>query len=163
MTDVRRPPRFIWHITRLLNRRVASLIRSGRGPADLVLVLTTTGRKSGQPRDTPLQYEDVDGTIYVGSARGTEADWFRNIVADPHVSVQTKDGQFTALAEPITDPDRIVDFLELRLQRHPRMIRAMLKLHGLPLRPHRTQLEPLATHLALVALHSGEPIPERKK
>lgn len=34
----------------------------------IVLLLTTTGRKSGRPRVTPLQYEEIDGIIYLNLA-----------------------------------------------------------------------------------------------
>ncbi len=119
----------------------------------LVLLLTTTGRKSGRPRVTPLQYEEVDGVTYVASARGTEADWYRNLVACPQVQVQIGPRRYAAAAEPMTDAGRIADFLELRLKRHPRMIGTMMLLEGLPPRPSRTQLEQAAGHIALVALH----------
>jgi len=43
------------------------LYRAGLGPVigRVVLLLTTTGRRSGLPRVTPLQYEQIDGAIYV--------------------------------------------------------------------------------------------------
>ncbi|MEJ2757947.1 MAG: nitroreductase/quinone reductase family protein [Anaerolineales bacterium] len=41
----------------------------------IVLLLTTTGRKSGLPRVTPLQYECLDGVYHVVSVFGTKADW----------------------------------------------------------------------------------------
>lgn len=124
----------------------------------MILLLTTTGRKTGLPRLTPLQYEQVDGMYYIGSARGTKADWFRNILADPHVRVQIKTREFTASAEPVTDPKRIADFLELRLRRHPRMLGMILKSEGLPSNPSRLQLEGYACRLALVILHpAGDP------
>lgn len=66
--------------------------------------------------------------------------------------LEIEGNRFPARAEPITDPSQIADFLELRLDRHPKMIRAMLLLHGLPLQPDREQLERLAEKLALVAL-----------
>jgi len=117
-----------------------------------VLLLTTTGRKTGLPRVTPLQYEESDGTLYVGSARGTRADWFRNIVADPRVHVRIKSREFEGLAEPVTDPCRIADFLEMRLKRHPRMIGAILRSEGLPAAPTRAELEDYARRLALVII-----------
>lgn len=126
----------------------------GLGPlvGRFVLLLTTTGRKSGQPRVTPLQYEELDGAIYVGSTRGTRADWFRNILADPRVQVRVKSRQFAGRAEPITDPIRIADFLELRLKRHPRMVGAILKSEGLPPHPSRADLEAYAGRLAMVII-----------
>jgi deazaflavin-dependent oxidoreductase (nitroreductase family) len=113
-------PSFVWRLLRLMNRRIVTrILATGGGPNRLVLLLTTTGRKSGLPRLTPLQFEEVDGAYYVAAARGVHADWFRNIVAHPLVEVQIQQGHFTATAEPITDSARIADFLEWRLQRHP--------------------------------------------
>ncbi len=118
----------------------------------MVLLLTTIGRKSGKLRVTPLQYEELDGAYYVGSARGTEADWYKNLVACPQVELQVAGRQLAARAETITEPSRIADFLALRLQRHPRMLGMMMLLEGLPPRPSRQQLEHAAQHLALVKL-----------
>jgi len=157
MTGVRRSPSFIWRLMRSLNQRVLRRIYKPETKlGSLVLLLTTTGRKSGLPRVTPLQYEEDNGVIYVGAARGQEADWFRNVVANRQVEVQMKAGRFHGVAEPITDPARIADFLELRLKRHPQMVRAMLLSHGLLARPDRAHLEQLAPKLALVAIRPDE-------
>ncbi|MBN1221037.1 MAG: nitroreductase family deazaflavin-dependent oxidoreductase [Anaerolineae bacterium] len=130
----------------------------GLGPiyGRLVLLLTTIGRKSGQPRVTPLQYEEIDGIIYVAAARGQQADWFRNIVANPKVEVRVKDKYFHGLAEPITDPARIADFLELRFERHPWMLRAMFRAQGWSSRPNRGQLEQYAANRAMVVIRPVE-------
>jgi deazaflavin-dependent oxidoreductase (nitroreductase family) len=101
---------------------------------------------------TPLQYEEQDGVIYVASARGRQADWYRNILANPRVEIRVKARRFYGLAEPIADPTRIADFLELRLKRHPRMMGAMLRGEGLPARPDRAQLEKFAAKIAVVAV-----------
>jgi deazaflavin-dependent oxidoreductase (nitroreductase family) len=116
-------------------------------------VLITTGRKSGRPHRTPLQYELLDGAYYVGSARGTQADWYRNILVDPKVTVEIAGREFSAQAEAITDPVRIADFLEIRLERHPKMIGAMMRFEGLPAVFSRAELEEFTSHKALVALH----------
>lgn len=77
-----------------LDRRV--LIRSrGRftalGPIGApLLLLTTTGRKSGQARTTPLVYtRSGDGLIVVGSNFGQEHHpaWTSNLLADPRATV----------------------------------------------------------------------------
>ncbi len=124
----------------------------GRVVGRMVLLLTTTGRKSGLARVTPLQYEEVDGAIYVASARGARADWFRNILAQRCVRVRIGAREFEALAEPVTDPCRIANFLELRLQRHPRVVGAILKSAGVPASPTRAELEAYAGQLAMVIL-----------
>jgi len=117
-------------------------------------LLTTTGRKSGLPRITPLQFEKVDSTYYIGSARGKDADWYKNICVNPKVHVQQRKLEFDALAEPITDSARIADFLELRLRRHPLVVRLIMHLFDrLPLRYKRADLESLGKEKTMIILH----------
>jgi deazaflavin-dependent oxidoreductase (nitroreductase family) len=132
--------------------RVAYALGLGPIIGRFVLLLTTIGRKSGLMRVTSLQYEEIDGVIYIGSMRGEKADWFQNIAADPHVQVRVGNRRFRGLAEPITDPARIADFLELRLERHPKMVGAMLRSEGLPSAPDRSHLEQYAAKIAMVAV-----------
>jgi deazaflavin-dependent oxidoreductase (nitroreductase family) len=136
------------------NRFMGFLYSIGLGPlvGRVVLLLTTTGRRTGLLRVTPLQYEEVDGAFYVGSMLGTRADWFRNLVADSNVEVRIKSKRIKAKAETITDPGRIADFLELRLERHPRMLGVILRSEGLPQRPNRAQLELYAEKIAIVKI-----------
>lgn len=118
----------------------------------MVLLLTTTGRKTGKPRITPLQYEQVNGVFVVGSARGAVADWYRNVVADPLVEVRVRRSRFVGIAETCTDPARITDFLALRLDRHPRLVGRILRFRGVPADPTRPQLEAYASRLAIVTI-----------
>lgn len=148
---VEKVPRVIWRLLKLPARFVYAL---GLGflPGRFILLLTTIGRKSGLPRITPLQYDEVDGNFYVGSARGVEADWYRNILANPEVEVQVKSRRFYGLAHPITDPGQIADLLETRLQRRPRMVGLLLRAEGFSSRPSRDQLEAYAKMRAMVVI-----------
>ena len=131
------------------------LYDSGKGwlIGKIILLLTHTGRKSGTRYVTPLQYEKIDGAYCVGVGRGLKADWFRNIQADPHVFVRVGRAEFHCVAEPVTDPARIADFLEYRLKRHPVIIGLMMKFaHKLPMRPCRDQLLELSKSTPLVIL-----------
>jgi hypothetical protein len=101
---------------------------------------------------TPLQYEEVDGAIYIGSARGIKSDWVRNIQANPEVKVQVKNRQFRGHALVMTNPLELADFLALRLQRHPLMVGQILRAQGYPAAPSRQQLEEYARELALVII-----------
>jgi deazaflavin-dependent oxidoreductase (nitroreductase family) len=143
---------FLYRLMRKLNPRIIQNYQKGIGPARVVMLLTTTGRKSGLPRVTPLQYEEVDGLYYVGSARGAQADWYRNIQANPQVEVQIQDRRFRGIAEPVSEPARVADFLALRLQRHPFSIGLLLRLEGLPLRFRRLDLERFAAQKTLVVI-----------
>lgn len=144
---------FDWQRMKNIQQIHRVLYAIGLGPivGKIILLLTTTGRKSGKLRVTPLQYEEIDGAYYLGAARGLQADWVRNIQANPQVEIRVKSRHFQGCAEIVTDPARIADFLEVRLERHPFMLGMMMeKAHHLPKRPSRAQLEELAKDEALV-------------
>ena len=68
--------------------------------APLVL-LTTTGAKSGTRRTTPVVYtRDGDRIVVIASKGGapTSPDWYHNLVANPHVTVELPDEKFEARA-----------------------------------------------------------------
>jgi deazaflavin-dependent oxidoreductase (nitroreductase family) len=65
------------------------------------LILTTTGRRSGQPRSTPLIFgQDGDAYLVVASKGGSARHpaWYLNLVANPKVEVQVKGERFEAVA-----------------------------------------------------------------
>ncbi len=147
--------KFDWSRMKPVQRLHRLLYAVGLGPmiGRLILLLTTIGRKSGLQRVTPLQYEQIDGKYYLGSARGLQADWVRNIQAQPHVEVRVMKDHFHGHAEVVTNAERIADFVEVRLQRHPFIIgMIMQQVHGLPRRPSREQLLKLAVQEALVVI-----------
>jgi deazaflavin-dependent oxidoreductase (nitroreductase family) len=66
-----------------------------------LLLLTTTGTKSGQQRVSPLVYTtDGDRIVIIASKGGapTNPDWFRNVVANPVVTVELPGDTFQARA-----------------------------------------------------------------
>lgn len=65
------------------------------------LLLTTTGRKTGQQHTTPLIYgQDVGRYLVVGSRGGApdHPQWYKNLVANPEVGVQVGADRFRARA-----------------------------------------------------------------
>ena len=89
-----------------------------------ILLLTTTGRKTGLPRYTPLEYEyDREHDRYrIAAGWGGNTDWYRNLLADPHLTVQVGRRKFAAIAEPAPDEEVARYMMEVS-QRHPRMDR----------------------------------------
>lgn len=147
---------FDWTKMKNIQKIHRVLYAVGLGPliGKIILLLTTTGRKSGRKRVTPLQYEQIGNDYYLGAARGLKADWVRNIQSNPGVEVRVGRKHFQGTAEIVTDASRFADFLEVRLERHPRLIGLIMeKAHGLPRRPSRPQLERLAEKEALVIVH----------
>jgi hypothetical protein len=105
-------------------------------------------------RVTPLQYEMIGADYYLGAARGVKADWVRNIQFNSQVEICVGAKHFEGTAEVMTDSSKFADFMEVRLERHPRMIGLLMeKAYGLPKRPSREQLEELAKNEAFVIVH----------
>ncbi len=74
-----------------------------------ILLLTTTGRKSGRPRTTPLIYaEDGDRYVIVASKGGAPADpgWYENLAKNPEVELQVLDEVFPARARTAAGEER---------------------------------------------------------
>lgn len=74
-----------------------------------ILLLTTNGRKTGEPRTTPLIYaEDGDWYVIVASKGGAPENpgWYRNLAKDPNVELQVKDDVFKARARTAEGEER---------------------------------------------------------
>ncbi len=74
-----------------------------------LLLLTTTGAKSGQQRTTPLVYmADGDRMIIFASKAGapTNPDWYHNLVAHPQATVEVGTESFEVIAIATTGEER---------------------------------------------------------
>lgn len=74
-----------------------------------ILVLTTTGRKSGEERQHALIFREYgDDYLIVASKGGApqHPSWYLNLQANPEVTVQIKDDRFTADARTATAEER---------------------------------------------------------
>jgi deazaflavin-dependent oxidoreductase (nitroreductase family) len=95
-----------------------------------VLLLTTTGAKSGQKRVNPMMYlaeaglpgsgsEEASGDLRVSSGRGdrayvfaskagapTNPDWYHNLLVNPRVTVERGTEKYEAVATPVTGAER---------------------------------------------------------
>jgi deazaflavin-dependent oxidoreductase (nitroreductase family) len=101
--------------TRSFNEQVIDEFRANGGKvggpfegASMVL-LTTTGAKSGQSRTLPLvSFPDGDRVIIVASKGGapTNPDWYHNLVANPEATVEIGTEKFQARAIVVGEPER---------------------------------------------------------
>ncbi|MFF7254311.1 nitroreductase/quinone reductase family protein [Streptomyces microflavus] len=74
-----------------------------------LLLLTTTGARTGQPHTTPLGHvRDGDRLLVVGSNLGAphHPDWYHNLLAHPTVQVELGDEGFQTVAVPAEGPRR---------------------------------------------------------
>lgn len=69
----------------------------------MYLYLTTTGRRSGLPREIEIWFTEHGGRFYVIAEHRERAQWVRNILADPHVRVRVGDRGFAGVARPVSD------------------------------------------------------------
>src|SRR5580693_795373 len=74
-----------------------------------VVLLTTTGAKSGLKRVNPLMALVEGDTLYVFASKAgatTNPDWYRNLLAHPEVEVEFGSERFAAEAVPVVGPER---------------------------------------------------------
>lgn len=74
-----------------------------------MLLLTSTGRKTGQPRTLPLAcFRDGDDVVVVGSNNGQDHDpaWWKNLQASPEAEVRLGRERFAVRAELATGAER---------------------------------------------------------
>jgi deazaflavin-dependent oxidoreductase (nitroreductase family) len=74
-----------------------------------VALLTTTGRKSGQPRISPLYFHRDGNIVVVAASKGgsdTNPMWYLNLKADPKVTVQIKKEVLALTARDATEEER---------------------------------------------------------
>jgi deazaflavin-dependent oxidoreductase (nitroreductase family) len=77
-----------------------------------LLLLTTTGAKSGQPRLSPLAYLTIDGKIIIIGSKGgadTHPDWVHNLRANSraHIDLGTEDYDVVARELPVGERDEV--------------------------------------------------------
>jgi deazaflavin-dependent oxidoreductase (nitroreductase family) len=86
-----------------------------------LLLLTTTGRKSGRAHTTPMVFTpDADRLLVYASKGGAprHPDWYLNLVADPRVIVEAGGERYDAIATPLEGEERDREFA-LQAERVP--------------------------------------------
>jgi deazaflavin-dependent oxidoreductase (nitroreductase family) len=74
-----------------------------------LLLLTTSGARTGRRRATPLTYLADDGRYIVAAANAgapANPDWYRNLIANPEVTIETGGETFSAAAAVVTGTQR---------------------------------------------------------
>jgi len=108
------------------NRKLIADFRAGHGQLSgpmagrRLMLLTTTGAVSGEPRTTVLGYRmHGDEYLAIASANGAPSDpaWYRNLVANPVVTVEAGPEKFQARARTARPHERgelakLIDYLE---------------------------------------------------
>lgn len=97
------------------NKQIIEEFRANQGKvggryADMTLLLLhTTGARSGEPRLNPVAYtRDGERYVIIASKGGAPDNpgWYHNLVANPRVKVEVGTEAFAALAEVAQEPER---------------------------------------------------------
>jgi deazaflavin-dependent oxidoreductase (nitroreductase family) len=89
---------------RIFNRLVLAAARAGL-PTPSVVILETTGRRSGEPRQVPVTRMLHGDTLWIVTEHGRKAAYVRNIEADPRVRVRVGGRWRTGTARVLRDDD----------------------------------------------------------
>ena len=116
-----RPPRPSWLRARVAKwALLAYKLGLGRLLGHKVLVLTTRGRLTGNVWRTPLWYVREADAVYCLSGWGATSDWYRNVKADPGVTLEMGKDRWQATAEVVSEPgeaDRVLRLFEAKYGR----------------------------------------------
>jgi deazaflavin-dependent oxidoreductase (nitroreductase family) len=96
-----------------INRRVIEQFRAGGEiegmHRDRLVLLTTTGARTGRRHTAPMMFDrDGDRILVMASNQGDpkEPDWYRNLLANPHVTVELADERWEGVAAPLEGEER---------------------------------------------------------
>ena len=99
-----------WHN---FNRGVIAAFRANKGQVNgrknPVILLTTTGARSGRKHVTPLNFSRDGSDLVVIASKGgsaTHPDWYINLVANPEVEIEDGSETFRAVAKVASEPRR---------------------------------------------------------
>ena len=86
-----------------------------------LLILHTTGARTGQERLNPMMYLELDGRMYVFASKAgadTDPDWYHNLVANPEVTLEVGAATFRATATPLPEDERARIYAEQARRYH---------------------------------------------
>ncbi|TLF78710.1 nitroreductase/quinone reductase family protein [Nocardia cyriacigeorgica] len=96
-----------------INQETIAKFRAGEDPdgmrRDRLLLLTTTGRRSGRPHTSPMMFHrDGDRLLVIASNMGASRhpDWYSNLVQRPNVVVEVGEETYDAHATPLEGEER---------------------------------------------------------
>jgi len=74
--------------------------------------LTTVGRVSGRTISHPVWFVKEGDTLYLLPVKGSDSQWFKNVLKNPTIELGVEGARASARAIPITDPDEVRHVIE---------------------------------------------------
>jgi deazaflavin-dependent oxidoreductase (nitroreductase family) len=74
--------------------------------------LTVTGRVTGREFSFPVWFVKEKEKFYLLPVRGSDSDWYKNMLKTPRMRLTANGASVTATAKPITDPARVSEVVD---------------------------------------------------
>jgi deazaflavin-dependent oxidoreductase (nitroreductase family) len=132
------------------------------------VLLNHIGRKSGQPRQAVVEvvrHDKETGAYIVASGFGEKADWYKNVMAHPEITIQVGRSRMAARAERLPLPQATDEMLDYN-RRHPATLRTLAGILGYRSDGSEADVRFLAGVIPILALiplerdksHEGAPL-----
>ena len=87
------------------NLSTANFLNTLKGKSELEI--TVKGRKTSKSRSTPVWFVDEGNKIYLLPVKGSDTEWFKNVLKDPKMTLSVGRISIHVKAEPITKHDQV--------------------------------------------------------
>ena len=76
------------------------------------ITVTVTGRKSGRAISNPVWFAFDDDKLYLLPVRGSDTQWYQNVLKDPSIQIAARGEEASAKAVPIMDKQQVSSVVE---------------------------------------------------
>lgn len=98
----------------------------GRLLKNQVLVLTTVGRVTGRPRNTPLWHVREGETVFCIAGWGSSSDWVKNLERNPKVTIQIGHRRWDTAGQVVSIPQERERVLSILVRKYGRRMVGMI-------------------------------------
>jgi deazaflavin-dependent oxidoreductase (nitroreductase family) len=74
--------------------------------------ITVTGRKSGRAISNPIWFVFDDDKLYLLPVRGSETQWYKNVLSNPSIRIDARGVEAEVQAMPVTDAKQVSSVIE---------------------------------------------------
>jgi deazaflavin-dependent oxidoreductase (nitroreductase family) len=76
------------------------------------ITISVTGRKSGRTISNPVWFVLQNGTLYLLPVKGSDTEWYKNVLKNPAIRIQAGDAKAEVTVTPITDTKQVAPVVE---------------------------------------------------
>ena len=76
------------------------------------ITISVTGRKSGRTISNPVWFVLQTGTLYLLPVKGSDTQWYKNVLKNPAIRIQAGDAKAEVKVTPVTDTQQVAPVVE---------------------------------------------------